>query len=230
MKSIWRTAILTWLVVTVFWPLSSAAGESEIKLPAPSLTGKLSVEAAIVAKKTERNFKGTPLTAAQVSQLLWAANGNLPADAISGATSKVIPSAGGLYPLEVYLVTGKDTVAGVPAGVYAYKPQINSLQLLAEGDNRNLLANACLSQMWLARAPALVVIGGVFARTTARYGNRGVQYVFMEAGNSNQNLYLQAQSLGLRAGAVGAFQEAQVSSVLKLPSGAIPLLVVAVGK
>jgi len=230
MKTFRQIFILAWLVMAVASPRAFAAGESEIKLPAPSLTGKLSVEAAIVAKRTERNFKGTPLTTAQISQLLWAANGNLPADAVSGATSKVVPSAGGLYPLEVYLVTGKDTVAGVPAGVYTYKAQTHSLQLIAEGDNRNLLANACLSQMWLARAPALVVVGGVFARTTARYGNRGVQYVFMEAGNSSQNLYLQAQALGLHAGAVGAFQEAQVSSVLKLPSGAIPLLVVAVGK
>lgn len=220
------------IFVTVFAMMipGTALGQSEIKLPKPVYKGTLSVEAAIVAKRTVRQYKGTPLTLGQASQILWAANGRLPADAVTGATTKVNPSAGGLYPLEVFIVTGKETVKGLPAGVYRYKAQTNSLVSLASGDNRKLLAYACLSQIWLARAPAIVVIAGVFSRTTVKYGNRGFQYVFMEAGSADQSIYLQAASLGLHAGTVGAFNDAQVAAVLKLPKNTTPLLVVAVGK
>jgi len=224
----WFFIVLTSAIV--FAPNAIRCADNDIKLPKPSLTGKLSVEAAMAAKKSIRDFSGAPLTDAQVSQLLWAANGDLPHDAVTGATTKVVPSAGGLYPLEVYLVTGKDTVGKLPAGVYRYKPGSNSLQSVTAGDNRALLSHAALSQMWMAKAPALIVIGAVFQRTTAKYGNRGLQYIFMEAGSAVQNLYLEAESLGLRAGSVGAFQDAQVSGVLKLPPNVSPLFIMAFGK
>ncbi len=202
---------------------------AEIKLPKPSFTGTMSVEAAMAAKKSVRNFSSKPLTLSQISQLLWSANGNLAYDAVSGATTKVVPSAGGLYPLEIFLLSGKDTVTGLPAGVHQYKPATNSLETISSGDSRSSLAQAALSQLWLARAPAIIVIAAAFERTTSKYGNRGIQYVFMEAGNSNQNLYLQAAALGLRAGTVGAFQDADVAAAIKLPKGISPLLIVAVG-
>jgi SagB-type dehydrogenase family enzyme len=224
-----------WLIVLSVIPVAltispALAADNDIKLSKPALTGKLSLEAALVAKKSVRDFAAAPLTEMQISQILWAANGNLPVDAVTGATYKVVPSAGGLYPLEVFVVTGKDTVGGIPEGVYSYDAQANSLKLIAPGDNRTLLAHASLSQMWMARAPALVVIGAVFARTTSKYGNRGPQYVFMEAGNSSQNIFLQAESLGLHAGSVGAFNDAQVSAVLKLPASVTPLMIMAIGK
>jgi len=217
------------LCLALIFPALSFA-QAETKLPPPRLSGNLSVEAGLAHLKSVRSFSSQPLTLEQASQLLWAANGSLPTDAVTGATMKVVPSAGGLYPIEVYLVAGKDTVSGLPAGVYEYSARGNSLKPLALGDNRLLLSHACLSQTWLASAPALMVIGGAFARTTSKYGNRGIQYVCIEAGNTNQNVYLQAQALGLKAATVGAFQDAQVASVLKLPTGVTPLLVMAVGK
>jgi SagB-type dehydrogenase family enzyme len=216
------------LVVACAAP-STVAAENQIKLPKPSFTGKTSVEAAMIAKKSVRNFTGKPLKLQGASQLLWAANGNIPADAVSGATTKVTPSAGGLYPLEIFFVTGQDTVKGVPAGTYMYDPANSSLALVASGDNRALLAHACLSQMWLARAPAIIVISAVIPRTIAKYGGRGYQYVWIEAGSANENVYLQAESLGLHVATVGAFNDAQVCSVLKLPKDTTPLLVMPVG-
>ena len=163
-----------WINVFIF-SLVIAAGLpnwawAEIKLPKPSFTGNMSVEAAMVAKKSVRNFSSTPLTLGQISQLLWSANGNLAYDAVSGATTKVVPSAGGLYPLEIFLLSGKDTVTGLPAGVHQYKPATNSLETISSGDSRASLAQAALGQMWLARAPAIIVIAAAFGRTTSRYG------------------------------------------------------------
>jgi SagB-type dehydrogenase family enzyme len=204
---------------------------ADIKLPKPSFTGIMSVEAAMVAKKSVRNFSSTPLTLNQASQLLWSANGNLAYDAVSGATTKVIPSAGGLYPLEIFLLSGKDTVKGLPAGLHRYKPAANSLETISSGDSRASLAQAALGQMWLSRAPALIIIAAEFPRTTQKYGpERGARYVLMEAGNSDQNVYLQAAALGLRAGTVGAFHDAAVAQAIQLPKGISPLLIVAVGK
>jgi SagB-type dehydrogenase family enzyme len=222
--------VSTLVLIMGILPNPLVLAQAEIKLPPPSLTGTMSVEKAIVGKKSVRRFSTEALDQSQVAQLLWAANGNLPVDAVAGATYKAIPSAGGLYPLEVFLVTGQDTVKGLPAGIYAYEPRTHSLKLIAQGDNRMALAHAALSQTWLAGAPAIIVIGGVFSRSTIKYGNRGIQYVFMESGNSNQNLYLQAEALRLKMATIGAFQEAQVSSVLKLQSDVTPLLLVGVGK
>ena len=226
-RAVLITAAALFLILVYGMSWATAA---EIKLPKPRFSGKLSVEAAMVAKKSVRSFKRAPLTLAQASQLLWSANGNLPTDAITSATGKVIPSAGGLYPLEVFLVCGKGTVGKIPAGVYHYNPFRGSLRLLTPNDRRSNLAHAALSQMWLSRAPASIVIGAVFQRTTVKYGPRGRNYVYMEAGNANQNIYLQAEALGLNTATVGAFQDAQVSGALGLPADITPLLIMAVGK
>jgi SagB-type dehydrogenase family enzyme len=214
----------------MLFTLPGTAAESDIKLPSPVFSGKLSFESAVVRKKSVRDLSPSPLTTAQISQILWAANGNLPADAVTGATTKVITSAGGLYPLEIFLVCGQNTVGQVPAGVYQYNPQSNSLRVIATGDNRNLLAHAAYRQLFLAQAPALVVIGAIFQRTMIKYGERGKQYVYMDAGAANQNIFLQAESLGLHCATVGAFVDAQVAGALKLPAGVTPLMILAVGK
>jgi SagB-type dehydrogenase family enzyme len=230
MTSAHRLMLAFLMGILALAPSSSWSAGENIRLPKPSYTGKTPVEAAILRKKSVRNFKGTPMSLSEVSQILWAANGSVPLDAVSGATSRVIPSAGGLYPLEVFLVTGEKTVTDLPAGVYQYLPASDALLNIADGDNRTLVASACLSQMWMARAPVMLVIGAVFQRTTMKYGSRGMQYVFMEAGNSNQNVYLQAESLGLGVGTVGAFQDNQVSAAAKLPNGVTPLLVLSIGR
>lgn len=221
--------MLCMLVSAVSGP-DQLRAQNEIKLPRPAIQGKMSLEQAITARKSAREFRAAPLSLADTGQLLWAANGVLPADAVTGATRKVMPSAGGLYPLEVFIVTGNNTVENVPAGVYQYNSNAHSLKSVVTGDKRVLLAHAALGQTWLARAPAVVVIAAVFGRTTMKYGNRGVNYVFMEAGNSNQNLCLQAEALGLRTGTVGAFNDQQVSAAVQLPGDTAPLLVIAVGK
>jgi SagB-type dehydrogenase family enzyme len=230
MKGFALPLLCFWVLCFGMLPISSSSAADTVQLPKPALTGKMPVEQAMVQKKSAREFSPKPLTLAEVSQLLWAANGNLSLDAVSSATTKVIPSAGGLYPLEVFLVCGKDTVTGLGEGVYHYNATANTLVNLAAGDSRANVASACLGQMWMAKAPVMVVIGAIFARTTAKYGSTGTQYVLMEAGNANQNVYLQAESLGLRVATVGAFQQGQVVAAAKLPNAVAPLLVMPVGK
>ncbi len=196
-----------------------------IKLPAPSRQGTMSVEEALNKRRTVRNFASRPLTLAQVSQLLWGADG------VSDPRGlRTAPSAGATYPLELYLVTGERGVGDLAPGVYRYLPQTHALEpTAAKGDLRAQVARVSLHQTWMAEAPVMVIIAAEYSRCMARYGNRGVQYTHMEVGHVGQNLFLQAEALGLACGIVGAFEDRGLSQALKLPANHEPLLVMPVG-
>lgn len=198
------------------------AGE-EVALPAPSLDGKVAVERALAQRRSVREFGSEPLSLAAVSQLLWAAQG-----VTSPSGLRTAPSAGALYPLEVYLVAG--AVSGLPPGVYRYDPRRHRLVVASKGDARAGLARAALGQDWLAEAPVTIVLAAVFERTAKKYGKRATRYVHIEVGHAAQNVYLQATALGLGTTMVGAFRDAEVARVVGLPKDARPLGLLPVGK
>jgi SagB-type dehydrogenase family enzyme len=99
-----------------------------------------------------------------------------------------------------------------------------------EGDVRPDLAKAALGQSMISSAPVTIAISGVFERSRRKYGERGVRYVFMEAGHAAQNIHLQAVSLDLGTVVVGAFHDDQVKSVLGLHHDEGPLLLMPAGK
>ena len=192
-------------------------------LPPPRATGALPLEATLAQRRSLRSFAAGPLTAAEVGQLLWAAQGEN-----GDGGRRTAPSAGATYPLVLYLVAGR--VDGVAAGVHRYAPQGHRLAALAPGDARAPVAAAARGQAWLAEAPVLVVIAAEPSRTAARYGARAERYVAMEAGAAAQNLLLQAVALGLGATLVGAYDDAALRAALPLAAAEQPLAVVAVGR
>ncbi len=141
---------------------------------------------------------------------------------------RTAPSAGALYPLEVYLVVGN--VEKLVLGVYKYKPEGHELVKVNEGDSREELAMAALGQNWVKEGAIDIVIAAVYKRTTKKYGDRGVRYVYMEAGHAAQNIYLQAAALNLGMVTVGAFNDNRVKEILGMPRDEIPLYVIPVGK
>ncbi len=204
--------------------VAGAAGAAEVQLPTPNYQGKVAVEATLKARRTVRHFAAKGLTLAQLSQLLWATDG------ISDPRGfRTAPSAGATFPLEVYLVAGERGVEGLAAGVYRYVPGGHTLIRVLSGDLRAQAARASLSQAWMADAPVMLILAAEFRRCTARYGERGVRYTHLEAGAAGQNLFLQAEALGLGAGIVGAFEERALSQSLKLPREHEPLLIMPVG-
>ncbi|MFO7676212.1 MAG: SagB/ThcOx family dehydrogenase [bacterium] len=203
-----------------------------VKLPVPTVDGVTSVEAALAARRSVRQYDDSALTLAEVSQLLWAAYGvtrPMPgAPALRGGL-RTAPSAGATYPLEVYLVTGR--VQGLEAGVYRYRSETHELEPHAPGDRRAALAEAALGQAWVAEAPAALVFAAVFERATGRYGARGRErYVWIDLGHSAQNVYLQCAATGLGTVAVGAFDDTGVSRALGLPGTEAPLYIMPVGR
>ncbi len=169
-----------------------------IKLPEVIQKGEISVEEALTRRRSVRAYKDLPLSLEQVSQLLWAAQG-ITEPSLNFRTA---PSAGALYPLEVYLLSGN--IIGLPAGLYRYIPEQHVLILVSEGDKRQELFQASLRQSSIRNAPGVLIFTAVMERTTRRYGERGIRYVHMEAGHASQNVYLQAAVLGLGTVAIGA--------------------------
>jgi SagB-type dehydrogenase family enzyme len=218
------------LALGLSWTIDQACAD-ETALPRPTLDGSVSVEKALATRTSARSYTAAPLTLAQVAQVLWAGNGNIPTDAVSAATKKVIPSARKTFPIELYLVCGEGTVEKLPAGVYHYDADHHALQRIVEGDLRKPMSSACKGQSWIAQAPVSVIVGAVFKRAEATSGpERGINFGVMEAGNSNQNILLQARALGFETNTVGGIRDAELSKALKLPEDVRPIVLVTVGK
>jgi SagB-type dehydrogenase family enzyme len=194
---------------------------TRIGLPQPRREGRISVEQALDSRRSIRHFQSVPLRLDQVSQLLWAAQGR------SGNRFRTAPSAGALYPLEVYLVAGN--VEGLASGVYRYDPAEHDLEAVIGGDVRNALVNAAYGQDSVESGVIALVFTAVYERTAQKYGKRATRYVHMEAGHAAQNVYLQAVALGLGTVVLGAFRDERVGKVLQLPENEQPLSIMPVG-
>jgi SagB-type dehydrogenase family enzyme len=97
------------------------------------------------------------------------------------------------------------------------------------GDFSGQLMAAALDQEWVGAAPVNIVIAAVFERTTGKYGERGVRYVWQETGHAAQNVYLQAVALGLGNVVVGGFNDTEVQRILELSDLEKPAYVIPVG-
>lgn len=232
-RRVMLNAVVAGLAAVFFKPAANAFAHgaiamgddhnSPIILPDPDLRGHLALEKALHRRRSVRAFDGGTIRLAELGQLLWAAQG-----VTSPAGLRTAPSAGALYPLEVYAITsGSD---GLSAGTYHYRQRHHSLEPVDEGDFRADFAAAALEQDWTARSAVVVVIAAAYARTMGKYGERGRRYVAIEAGHAAQNIYLQAVALGHGATEVGAFDDNAVSRLLRLPSDEEPVTSVAVGR
>jgi len=199
------------------------AADDRVLLPPPRHEGKISVEEAFRLRRSNREFGPGSLEMADVAQVLWAAQG------ITHATGhRTAPSAGATYPLEVYLVAGE--VAELAAGVYRYLPEEHSLILVQKGDLRERVASAAHSQACIRRAPAVLVITGIYQRTARKYGQRAHRYVQIEVGHAAQNVYLQCAAADLATVFVGSFTDDEVQEILGLPSDHAPLGLMPLGR
>ncbi len=186
-------------------------GAKMIKLPKPDCQG-MPVEEAIKKRRSVRSYSKKGLTLPQLSQLLFAAQGIT--GSVSGFGLRAAPSAGALYPMEVYLVV--NNVESLSRGIYHYTLQGHALELLKEGDFRREITKTGLGQDMLGEANVTFVLSAIFERTRRKYGDRSLRYIYMEAGHISQNISLQAVSLGLGAVCVGAFYDDQVNRLIGL--------------
>jgi len=229
-----RMALSLSLAVLAMWRATSAQEETNkslqmtamktIRLPKPNTKGATSLEEALFKRRSVRAYSEEPLRIEEISQLLWAAQGIT--DTTSGL--RTAPSAGALYPLEIYVAAGN--VAGLVKGVYKYRPQTHELVKLADEDVRKDLSRAALEQESVRDAPAVLVFSAVIERTAAKYGTRSTRYVHMEAGHAAQNVFLQAAALHLGTVVVGAFYDEDVKKVIGMEAGESALYIMPAGR
>jgi SagB-type dehydrogenase family enzyme len=197
--------------------------ENTIKLPEPRYKSLVSVEEAVLKRRSVRRYLDKPIDLSELSQLLWS---------VQGITDKernlrAIPSAGALYPLEIYVVVGN--VSSLQQGIYRYLPFSHEIVSIKKGDFRAALSFAALDQSCVKNCAIDIVISGVYNRITKKYGERGIRYTYMEAGHAAQNIYLQAETLGLGTVAVGAFWDDQIKELLGMKEES-PLYIMPIGR
>lgn len=191
-----------------------------VQLPPAKKEGTVSLEAALNKRKSIRRYTTLRLTVEEAGQLLWAGYGKNKWNRLT------CPSAGARYPLVIYLMTGY--IGDLPQGLFKYDNKNHALQMVSEGDKRVALSKRAFNQDWIGNAPALIIICADYKLVTDIYEKRGVRYVDMEAGHAAQNIYLQAETLGLGTVAVGAFSDKDVKELLGVNE--VPLYIMPVGR
>lgn len=222
MSRFWAQRLAAYLALVLLFgacratPAESTQPLETVELPPPDTTGERPLEAVVAGRRSVRTYTDETLSLAQVGQLLWAAQG-----VTDAAGHRTAPSAGALYPLELYVV--------LPDGLYHYLPAQHQLARLAEEELREVVWEAGLRQDALREAPAIFVFTAVYQRTADRYGDRAERYVHMEVGHAAQNLALQAVAMGLGSVPIGAMHDDQVQARLGLPADHVPLYLIPVG-
>ncbi len=218
--------------IASFFPETHPEGEV-VGLPEPNLTGDVSVEEALKNRRSVRSYADKPMTLEEISQLLWAAFGiTRPVEdgpEFLRGGFRTAPSAGALYPLDLYVVARN--VQGLPAGVYWYKSEEHTLVRISQEDKWEALSASAFHQPHFKTAAAAIVYSAVFDRNMRKYGQRGRErYVCMDLGHSAENVYLQAYALKIGTCAIGAFVDLWLKEVVGMTKEEEPLYIMPLGK
>jgi len=181
-----------------------------VPLPEPGWASNMTVSQALEARRSNRDYATRSLSKEALSALLYGAQGIT----LDRLAFRAAPSAGALYPIELYPIV--HDVQGVSPGVYHYAVQVHALERLEAGDFRGRVTRAGLYQAFLGDAGVCFLLTAVFQRTRWKYRQRAYRYVLLEAGHAAQNVYLVATALALGACAVGAFYDEQFNDLLGL--------------
>lgn len=192
-----------------------SAGKT-VELPKPVTDAGMPLATALKKRRSHREFAATPLTAEQLSQLCWAAQGVT--DVTGGRTA---PSAGALYPITLVMADKR--------GVFEYRPDTHSLIPHGDTDVRDKLQKAALNQSAIGNAPVCFIVTMDVSVTAKKYGSESERYCLLEAGHVTQNLLLTAASLDLAAVPIGALSESKFSKALGLPGRLRAVYVIPVG-
>jgi SagB-type dehydrogenase family enzyme len=189
---------------------------NQIALPKPSVAGSVSLEDAIARRRSVRTFRPGPLPVGTIGQLMWAGQGVTSADG-----KRAAPSAGALYPLELYAVTAAELMHYLPDGHRA--------ETRATTDLRPQLRAAALDQASVAAAPVVLGVAAEPGRLSERYGPKADAFTDFEVGHVAQNLLLQAVVVGLAAVPIASLDGSRAARALGLPPGQTVAYLIPVG-
>ena len=204
-------------------------GARRTPLPGRDFAVDAPLGAVLERRRSIRTFALRPLPLATLGRLLHASYGikgeRYAADPVF---ERAAPSAGGLYPLEIYVAT--QSVEGLEDGIHHYDVRAHELELRRPGLAQPALAHLALDQEMVLRSSVVAVITAIPRRTMGKYGQRGYRYVWLDAGHLGQNLYLCATAMGLGPVGIGGFFDRELDALLDLPAGEQAFYLVCVGQ
>lgn len=187
-----------------------------VELPEPDITGTMTLEKALSDRRSTRTFSSEELGVETIGQLFWAGQG-----VTHEGGYRTAPSAGALYPLQLYAVTQDRVIR--------YRPETHDAASRADSSTLQELPALAFDQEFIAAAPLVVLVTGTATRTETKYGAKAEAFVDREAGHAAQNIILQATALGLNSVAVGGFEEGTIEPLLLLPPGERVLYLIPIG-
>ncbi|TXT61736.1 MAG: Nitroreductase family protein [Promethearchaeota archaeon] len=183
-----------------------------ITLPEPEFNKDISFWEVLLKRRSIRNFAKDSISLQELSLLLFG---------MSGITRKspqfafrTVPSAGALYPIEIYPVINH--VSDLQKGVYHYRIKEHQLEFFKKGDFRNEVSNACLGQRIAFKSAVNFVMTAMIERSKWKYLQRAYRYIYLDAGHIGQNLYLTAEALNLGICTIGAIFDKELNKVLEV--------------
>lgn len=187
-------------------------GATKTPLPRPDFGETESLWKIFNQRRSKRRYASGPIAIDRLSTLLWSTQGiTLPAREYQ---LRAAPSAGALYPVETYI--GVHNVSGLRQGIYHFNVIDFALETIRSGDCSGPLARAALDQAMAGRGAVLFIWTATVLRTVWKYRNRGIRYIFMDAGHIAQNLQLAATAIGLGCCTIGAFYDSEVNELLEI--------------
>lgn len=192
-------------------------GAARIALPQGPVWGaidRIELQNAIARRRSRRRFGTEPLSADELSFLLWATQG-VRASGAGGPVFRTVPSAGNRHALETYVFAFR--VEGLAPAVYRYLPVGHQLLLeFEEPRAAPLLAEAALDQAFVGQAAATFVWTAVPYRMEWRYGAASHKVIALDAGHVCQNLYLACEAIGAGTCAVAAYHQHKLDALLRV--------------
>lgn len=165
-----------------------------------------------------RNFADAAMPLDELATLLHQCYGILGVREFEGVAMhyRPTPSAGALFPLEVYLIA--NNVAGLPKGAYHYASWHHRLECVQAGVELAELMGELQEQHYILNAGVLFFLAAIFPRTMNKYGPRGYRYVLLEAGHVAQNVCLLAAERKLGTLCIGGFRDSYFNTLFRLDS------------
>jgi SagB-type dehydrogenase family enzyme len=214
----------------------------KIKLEKKIKKSKTSFEDVIRKRESIRDFSGRSISKEELSKMLFLSAGilglknpksteikysleypftfkKIDVKAVKDpwdTSTRSYPSAGGRYPLEIYLIVFESE--DIDSGIYHYNVKDHNLELIKRGNFRDLTIELLNGQELVKKASLVMLISAVFGRTQNKYGERGYRYIFLDAGHLGQNIYLVIASMNLGCCAIGGFKDDDVNELLRLDS------------
>jgi SagB-type dehydrogenase family enzyme len=186
-------------------------------VPLPAASERSALSQLLIQRRSCRSFALQPMPLESVARLLDHAYGAIEAavrdNGLLGIT-RPVPSAGGLYPLNIRVST--QAVVGVPDGIYGYNVLHRCLEPQAAAATPSDVSEHLLAQYFLQHANVVIMLSAVLGRTLKKYGARGYRYVLLEAGHVAQNICLTAAELGLGSLCVGGYRDRGLNRALGL--------------